>query len=263
MDPTRTIERWGMGRGAARLLLVLALLLAAPALAGLSTTSDWPMMGGTAGHTGEAKGALPPAGTTMGIEWSRQLGAPVTATPAISDTTNELIVGTADGRVVWLDVITGAVHHSVRVGTNTPFLNTPLVDSGNDMVYAGNANGRLYAVRSGTPAPVWVAPAVGTAPWGPLAAAPIFIGDDILVASMDGCMYKVTAATGAWTRIYGPIGAGIEATPTLGAAKAVGAASALAADMATIGLTSVRVVDASLFDPGDELKIGPNPAAAL
>ncbi len=263
MNPRPIAMRATWAAGIIRLLALLALLVSAvPALAGLSLTSEWPIMGGTPGHTGELKGQLPPAGTTLGIEWARQLGSPVLATPAVSDDSSYLIVGTADGRIVWLDITAnGVVNHTVQLNTKTPFLNTPLVDKDANLVYAGNANGRLYAVRRGTGVPIWVAPAVGQKPWGPLAAAPIFMGDDIFVASMDGCIYKVTAADGSWVRIYGPVGTGIESTPVLGTAKVIGATSALAADLPA-GATSVQVVDASLFDPGDELKIGANPAMA-
>lgn len=264
MNPRRSALRAIWPAGLWRLLGLLALLAGAlPALAGLSNTSEWPMMGGTAGHTGELKGNIPPAGTTMGIEWARQLGSPVLATPAISDDDKYLVVGTADGRIVWLDIQTnGNVNYTVQIPTKTPFLNTPLVDKNNNNIYAGNANGRLYAVRRGTAAPIWTAPAVGQKPWGPLAAAPIFIGDDIIVASMDGCIYKVASADGSWSRMYGPIGAGIESTPVLGVSKGATVNSALAVNL-NAGATSVQVANASVFDPGDELKIGANPAMAV
>lgn len=198
----------GTGRASARLLVALLGMLVAGLP--LMAASNWPMYGENVVHSGQPGNAVPMPDATPGVRWSLKLSpsASFSATPAMTPDNAATIVGTDDGRLLWIDMATGAVIRTVSSVAKTPFRATPLV-SADGTVMAANLDGRLYArMADGTE---WHVPT--TTPWGPLAASPmpITIGRTAytLVASMDGNLYLVGA-----TEIAGAVRTGNVVTLT-------------------------------------------------
>lgn len=208
------------------LALLTALLGLRPAHAGLGA-SAWPMMGGDATHAGAI--ALPaPVGPAVGVLAPiTPLRAAVQATPALNAGNTHAIIGTEDGRLVWVNLADGTITGSFSASNKTPFRGTPLV-ADNGWVYATNMDGRLYAfdeaklATPNDPSRSWYAPINSSL--GALAASPIFVIADgveqIAVAGLDGRVHLINPATkvlttyhiGTSTLTLGPI----EATPVLG-----------------------------------------------
>ncbi|MHB9131375.1 MAG: outer membrane protein assembly factor BamB family protein [Armatimonadota bacterium] len=173
-----------------RFAVFFAVMLTLAALLPASSASNWPMMGNNEMHTGASSLAAPAAAPA--IKWLAQLGAASQSTPAMTHDNNFAIVGTDDGRVLWVRMTDGAIVQTMLAAGRTPFRATPVVAQ-DGSVFAVNMDGRLYCHEvNGTE---WHAPNGGAPPWGPLVASPMLLTiqghEYVLVASTDGNLYLV------------------------------------------------------------------------
>jgi outer membrane protein assembly factor BamB len=213
------------------------------------------MMGGNVAHTATAHSTLPVAQPQ--VKWTAQLGGSLQSTPAMAPGDTAAIIGTDDGRLVWLDMTSGAVLRTMRASAGIAFSATPLV-AADGTVYAANEDGRLYCRQAD--GAEWHVPA--NSAWGPLLASPVFLDmggvEYVLVASTDGHLYLVNPATRSVTDWF-TAGGGIESTPVIVGSTV--AATAPASAPITTGDASVTVALADLakFAVGDELFVDGNP----
>ncbi|MHB9025623.1 MAG: outer membrane protein assembly factor BamB family protein, partial [Armatimonadota bacterium] len=255
------------GGRAWRRVLPLAALLAAllPAWA----QSNWPMMGHDIYHTGQSTLTVPVP--TPPVKWTTALGSALRCTPAMIPGDGQAVVGTGDGRLVWLDMADGSIVRTMNAAARTPFSGTPLV-APDGAVYAANRDGRLYYRTAGgveSHVPINTDPDPSKRfPWGPLVASPMLLTiggtDYVLVASTDGSLYLVSTADFSWVQWYTANGP-IESTPALGTAMPVDSATLTDATTAGDQLVRIATIDQTKFAPGDELSLndGVNPVENL
>ncbi|MEI7831643.1 MAG: PQQ-binding-like beta-propeller repeat protein, partial [bacterium] len=253
-----------MKRYMAKYAILLLLLLAR----GVFGASNWAMQGADVRHSGATSLTVPTI--VPSLQWSARLGISARCTPVMSPDNLFAIVGTDDGKLVWVRMADGFTHADdatipvYNAPSTAAFRRTPLVvatTAVNYQVFASNSDGRLYCVDilNNLYNASWMAPAAGATPFGPLIASPLplTIGGVayICVASTDGNLYLVNVATHATTKWF-TAGGAIESTPTLGTAKPDSFSAALAEDMA-LGQNYARVLESerARFTAGMELSI--------
>ena len=242
---------------------------AAQALDAARTTTGgaapWPAFRGDAGRSGARSS---PSAAGMDAVWQTRLGA-IVASPVVAH--GSVLVPTADGRLAFLDPLSGRRLHELKVGSaveSTPALGGALGFVGTDdgeLVAVDTVTGEeRYRVRLGqmvrssplvldgqgrvvvgvvegtaTGALVAIDPSKGRLVWtrklGAVFSSPTLAGERVLVGSDDGSLHAVdvTRGTVAWSH---RLGAKVRATP------------AVAGDVAIVGdfaglLVAVRVAD--------------------
>ncbi len=105
----------------------------------LAPTLDaaWPLFRGDPGRRGLAAGTAAPR--TLSSLWDAYLG-PVVASPVIA--AGLVLAVTADGRLVWLDPVSGRVLHELKLGSAIE--SSPAVSGG--VLYVGTDDGECVAV---------------------------------------------------------------------------------------------------------------------
>lgn len=141
-----------------------------------------------------------------GLQWRFLTGGDVVSSPTIADST--VFVGSADGRLYALDLLTGRERWHFEAGAAVT--SSPAVTR--STVYFGTYDGRFFALDRRTGLPRW---RVATGPVKPLAwghesgdrytSSPAVSGTDVVFGAGDGQVYAVDAATGHvhWTAATG------------------------------------------------------------
>jgi outer membrane protein assembly factor BamB len=156
-------------------------------------------------HTGIAADVvLPP----LNLKWKQTFGGPVDSSPAVVG--SRLYVGSDDGNLYAIDTATGNILWTFNDGSLTlppacappacSWDSSPTVATvgGQKVIFAGNDNWKLYAVRDDGAAPfkLWE---YGTG--GPVNSSPVvttIAGTQVVIfGSMDGKLYALVASTGA------------------------------------------------------------------
>lgn len=251
-----------MKRYMAKYLILLLLLLGR----GVLGASNWAMQGADVQHSGATVLTVPTA--VPSLQWAAKLGISSQCTPVMSPDNLFAIVGTDDGKLVWVRMADGFTHADdaaipeYSAPSAVAFSGTPLVIGAgvSYQVFATNADGRLYCVDivNSTYNVSWMAPSAGNPPKGPFVASPLPLTaggvDYICVASTDGNVYLVQKTAPHTITRWFTAGGAIESTPTLGTAKAGPGTAALEGAIA-IGQTAVTLTDVSAFTVGDTLTL--------
>lgn len=179
----------------------------------VASPADWPMYRNNLQHTGVAADTLPPP---LALKWKQTFGGAVVSSPAIVGSRIYVGVNDASFNFYALDATTGNIIWSFNDGgtggtPTTSWWSSPAVTTvgGNTVIFVGNANGLLYAIRDDGTAPfkLWSLSLGG----GPVLSSPAVttIGATQVViaagsaAGPIGQLWAVVAATGAkypgWT----------------------------------------------------------------
>jgi outer membrane protein assembly factor BamB len=162
-------------------------------------------------HTGVAADVVPPP---LNLKWKQTFGGPVDSSPAVVG--SRLYVGSDDGNLYAIDTATGNIIWAFNDGGLTlppgcaipacAWDSSPTVATvgGQTVIFAGNDNKKLYAVRDDGAAPfkLWE-----YATGGPVNSSPVvttIAGTQVVIfGSEDGKLYALVASTGAlyvgWT----------------------------------------------------------------
>jgi outer membrane protein assembly factor BamB len=227
--------------------------------------SPWPLFRGDEGRTGARPGPSP---ATLAGAWDAPVG-PVVASPVLA--AGLVVVPCLDGRLVFVDAVSGRRIHEGRVGSaveSSPVVDDRTLHVGNDdgeIVGIDIASGReTYRTRvgglvrsspllldgrviagvvdaKGTGQAVALDAATGKVVWsrrlGAVFSSPARAGGHVLVGSDDGSLHALEPATGAvaWSHA---LGGKVRATP------AVSGEIAIAADFDG-RVVAVRIADGS------------------
>lgn len=200
-------------------LILLAILLAGTSLVGASP-ANWPMYRYDLLHNGVAPDVVQPP---LVLKWKQTFGGDVDSSPAVVG--SRLYVGSDDGNLYAIDAATGNILWTFNNQSTTgAWDSSPTVATvgGQTVIFAGNDNKDLYAVRDDGTAPfkLW-----GYATGGKVKSSPVvttIAGTQVVIfGSEDGTLYALVASTGAaytgWggPGKYTPGGAAFDASPAI------------------------------------------------
>lgn len=191
----------------ASILLVIFLAGVAFEIA-VASPADWPMYRNDLLHTGVAADTLPPP---LSLKWKQTFAGAVVSSPAIVG--SRVYVGVNDPTFNFyaIDATTGNIIWSFNDGgAALAWWSSPAVAtvSGNTVIFVGNANGNLYAIRDDgtTPFKLWAKSLGGGAALSSPAVTTIAATQVVIAAGSAGGiggLWAVVAATGApypgWT----------------------------------------------------------------
>lgn len=163
------------GRTAACLVVIAALLMAAPTAA-----AEWAMDGADPEHTGEQQTPLLGAAE----QWETEIDGELLCPP--STAYGRLYVGTSDGYLKVIQASNGDVLWELKLGTT--ICATPLISTQTAFVPADNV---LHAVALTNKTAKWTFEAVGD-----FTASPVIYGNQIFVGSKDKHLYAIEEYTG-------------------------------------------------------------------
>lgn len=208
-------------------------LAAVAAAAAPTSEAPWPLFRGEPGRRGIAVGA--PAPSRLAPLWDAAIGA-VVASPVLA--AGMTLAATADGRLVWLDSVSGRVLHEMKLASAIE--SSPAVAGG--VAYVGTDDGecvavdlasaslrwraRLGQVVRSSPLPVGDRVLVGVveakgagglvaldargktawkAKLQAVFSSPALCGERVVVGSDDGSVHAIDLATGsvAWSAVVG------------------------------------------------------------
>lgn len=217
---------------------ILASILVVIFLAGVvfesavASPANWPMYRNNPLHTGVASDIVPPP---LSLKWKQTFGAAVYSSPAVVG--SRLYVGSDDGNLYAIDTATGNIIWTFNDGGLTvpsgvpPCIvpacawdSSPAVATvgGQTVIFAGNDNMKLYAVRDDGTAPfkLWEFATTGLVRSSPVVTT--IAGTQVVIfGSRDGNLYALVAASGApYTGWAGPgkftvAGAKFDASPAI------------------------------------------------
>jgi outer membrane protein assembly factor BamB len=179
--------------------ILLAILLAAVALdSGAASPADWPMYRNNLLHTGVAADILPPP---LSLKWKQTFAGAVLSSPAIVG--SRLYVGSNDFNLRAINAATGDIIWAFNPAGAAAWFSSPTVATvgGQTVIFAGNNNNILYAIRDDGAAPflLWNTAALA----GPVQSSPVvttIAGTQVVifgVAGAVGQVFALVAATGA------------------------------------------------------------------
>lgn len=113
-----------------------------------STDHPWVMFHYDSLRLGATLASAPGTGTLM---WSYPTGAPVYASPAVSDGMVFIASYDTSGTVYAIDEYSGQLRWTFPTGT--PIFSSPAVSNG--VVYVGSRNGLMYALSEQTGSQIW------------------------------------------------------------------------------------------------------------
>jgi outer membrane protein assembly factor BamB len=166
-------------------------------------------------HTGVTADVVPPP---LKMRWKQTFGASIVGSPAVFGSRVYVGSDTADKKLYAIDLATGNIIWSFTEAAATGWKSSPTVETvgGQIVIFAGNDNGNLYAIRDdgAVPFKLWA-----TASGGAVLSSPIVTtisGTQVVIfgnSAAPGRLYALVASTGAlfpgWaTNPYNPGGAG-------------------------------------------------------
>ena len=181
---------------------LFAILLAGTSLASASP-ADWPMYRNNPLHTGVATDVVAPP---LNLKWKQTFGGAVYSSPAVVG--SRLYVGSNDFNLYAIDTATGNIIWAFNDagGITTPWDSSPAVATvgGQTVIFAGNDDKSLYAVRDDGIAPfkLWEYITGGKVKSSPVVTT--IAGTQVVIfGSDDSNLYALVASTGAlyvgWT----------------------------------------------------------------
>jgi len=186
---------------------LFAILLAGTSLASASP-ADWPMYRNNPLHTGVATDVVSPP---LVLKWKQTFGGAVDSSPAVVG--SRLYVGSDDGNLYAIDTVTGNIIWTFNdagatlpncggAGVPCAWDSSPAVATvgGQTVIFAGNDNDELYAVRDDGTAPfnLWEFPTTATKEVNSSPVVTTIAGTQVVIfGSQDGTLYAVVASTGA------------------------------------------------------------------
>ena len=166
-----------------------------------------PALAGDTLYVTSLDGSLYALEAATGIErWSFSTDAGIASSPVVADATGFVIFGGLDGRLRAIDPELKDEVWSIKA--DNWFWTTPLIADG--VVYAGSADGKVYAARVGNGEPHWAAPYKTN---GPVRAAPVMVGGNLFVVERDGVVHKIDAASGTAAMSPVTLGSNVLADP--------------------------------------------------
>lgn len=126
--------------------------------------------------------------STGARRWEFLAGGAVASSPLVVQDT--VYIGAADNKLYALDATTGAVRWTFTAGNW--FWTRPAVSEG--VLYAGSLDHRVYALDLRTGKEVWPQPFQEADQ--PIVAAPVVVGDIVVVAAGDGTVYGLDTRAG-------------------------------------------------------------------
>jgi outer membrane protein assembly factor BamB len=177
-------------------------------------------------HTGVATDVVSPP---LNLKWKQTFGGAVDSSPAVvgsrlyvgSDDGNLYAIDTATGNIIWTFNDAGATLPAANcggAGLPCPWESSPAVATvgGQTVIFAGNDNNKLYAVRDDGTAPfkLWEYTTIGAMPVRSSPVVTTIAGTQVVIfGADDDRLYALVASTGAlyggWpTNPYTPAGGG-------------------------------------------------------
>jgi len=136
--------------------------------------------------------------------WHQDLAGAIPGSPAIGSD-GMLYIGSLAGQLEKFDPVTGK--HQSAIDTKNWIWSTPVVDG--DALYFGDLKGDFYSLNVSTGNLNWDA----IQPDGPITAAPLVLGDNILLATESGSIYEVDKE--GRSKLWSQPGGSIYTTPVL------------------------------------------------
>jgi outer membrane protein assembly factor BamB len=182
---------------------LFAILLAGISLASASP-ANWPMYRNNPLHTGVATDVVSPP---LNLKWKQTFGGAVDSSPAVVGA--RLYVGSDDGNLYAIETATGNIIWAFNdAGGAGAWDSSPAVATvgGQTVIFVGNDNDELYAVRDDGTAPfnLWEFPTTALNEVNSSPVVATIAGTQVVIfGSDDGKLYALVASTGAlyvgWT----------------------------------------------------------------
>ena len=183
--------------------LVLLVILLAGSNHAAASPANWPMYRNNPLHTGVTADVVPPP---LKLKWKQTFGDNVTGSPAVFGSRVYVGSDTLDKKLYAVDFATGNIIWSFDDAASlvpaTGWKSSPTIETvgGQTVIFAGNDNGKLYAIRDdgATPFKLWE-----YASGGPVWSSPIVTtisGTQVVIfgnSAAPGDLYALVASTGA------------------------------------------------------------------